>query len=167
MAETFLATSKNEKQVYYDDAKSHSATHFADAPALRDLVIEVIKNMKLDKPRMLFDTDMGKVVGNTDLVTNKPGDIIVYAKRKNRDDVYTSFNKSQSPQPCSIIAIGVESKRHGTYELLSAWIGSVDSPPFPGDEYATDESKQFWNSHSLVWGTQEIQEGTETTVCPW
>ena len=167
MKETFLTKTKNNSAVYYDANESHAATHFADTKNLKQLVTNILKNKVLDRPRMLFDTDMGRIVGNTDLVMNQPGDIIVYAKRKNRGDIYTSFNKSQKPQPSSVVAIGVELRPDGSYELLSAWIGTIDSPPFPGDEHETNESKPFWTGHSLVWGTQEIQEGTETLACPW
>jgi hypothetical protein len=115
---------------------------------------------------MLFDKNMGRIVGNTDLVENSKGDLIVYAKRKNRD-VYTAFNKSRLTQPCSTVSIALEKKDDATYELVSAWIGPIDSPPFPGDPHETPESKNYWLKHSLVWGAQQVQEGTETTICPW
>ncbi len=161
-----LATSLNDKEVYYDPIGSHTATHFTDTPQLKELTREILARTVLDQDRMLFDTNLGRVVGHTDLVENDESDVIVYAKRQNRD-VYTSFNKTKSPQPCSVVAIGVQKLDDSKYELASAWIGSIDSPPFPGDENETPESKSYWLKHSLAWGTQEVQAGTETTICPW
>jgi len=161
-----LGKSKNGIEVYFDPLNSHAATHFADAPQLEKLTKEIIAATVIDADEMLFDTEMGRIVGNTDLVENEQGDEIVYAKRKNRD-IYTSFNKTKLPQPCSTVALGLVKQQDGSYELLSAWIGSVDSPPFPGDDNETPESKPYWMSHSLVWGTQGIQPDTETTTCPW
>jgi len=165
-AKEILGKSKNGIEVYFDPLSSHATTHFADAPQLKELVKEIVTTTILDADEMLFDTEMGRIVGNTDLVENEQGDEIVYAKRKNRD-IYTSFNKTKLPQPCSTVALGLAKQQNGSYELLSAWVGSVDSPPFPGDEKETPESKPYWMSHSLAWGTQKIQPGTETTTCPW
>ena len=164
----FLAASANGKDVYYEPEHSHAATHFAEAPQLRALTQEIIARTSLDgdKP-ILFDTDMGRTVGNTDLVENRPGDVIVFARRRNRGDIYTSFNKTQSPQPCSVVSVAFKYLEDNTYELASAWIGPLDSPSFPGEPEATPDSKAYWLAHSLVWGTQEIQPGTETSVCPW
>lgn len=162
----FLVTSENGMDVLYDPVNSHTATHFADTTNLKKLAQEILAKKILDEDKMFFDTNMVRIVGKSDLVENDNGDVIVYAKRKNRD-VYTSFNKTKTPQPCSIVAIGVARIGEGQYELLSAWIGSIDSPPFPGDENETPESKDFWLKHSLAWGAQEIQEGTETLSCPW
>jgi hypothetical protein len=161
-----LAMSKNDIGVYLDPVYSHTATHFADAPQLRGLVKEIVEKTVLDQDLMLFDTNMGHVIGNSDLVENSENDTIIYAKRINRD-IYTSFNMSQPPQPCSIVAISLKRQSSHSYELLSAWVGSTSCPPFPGDIHETPESKPFWMHHSLAWGTQEIQEDTKTMNCPW
>jgi hypothetical protein len=162
----YLTTSKNGIAVYYDSINSHTATHFSDTPQLKSLVKEVIEKIELNDESMQFDTHLGRIIGNTDLVSNSENDEIVYAKRKNRN-IYTSFNKTKKPQPCSVVAMGLARQPNGEYDLLSAWIGSVDSPPFPGDEKETPESKPYWMTHSLVWRTQEVQAGSETSVCPW
>jgi hypothetical protein len=161
-----VATSRNGIAVYFDPSGSHTATHFADTPQLKSVCIEVIESSDIANDFMLFDTDLGRVIGNSDEVTNSPGDVIVYAKRLNRD-VYTSFNKSKQPQPSPYVAVGLQRLPNKTYELVSAWIGRANSPAFPGDAAETPESKQFWMAHSLAWGNQAIQEDTLTDVCPW
>lgn len=162
----FLTKSQKDVDVYYDPFGSHAATHFADSPGLKELCVEIISHTDLDGEEMLFEKDMGYVIGVTDLVYDSPGDEIVYAKRKNRD-TYTPFNKTKQPEPSSLVSLGLKKQDSSSYELLSAWIGSINSPPFPGDKDETAESKPYWMSHSLVWGTQEVQPGTETSTCPW
>ena len=162
----FLATSANGIKVYYDPQGSHAATHFADAPGLKELAQEVTAKTNLRGDLLIFDTDMGRTVGNTDEVVNDDGDEIVFAKRKNRN-VYTSFNKSKSPQPCSVVTTVFKKRTDGSYELTSAWIGTSKSPSFPGEPDETTDSKPYWLAHSLVWSSQEIQPGTETNTCPW
>jgi hypothetical protein len=168
----FLATSRNGVKVYYDPVESHAATHIADTPQLKSLAIEVIGKTDIQGEVMEFETDMGRVVGNTDGVVNEPSDIIVYAKRKNRDE-YTPFNKSKSSQPSRFVTLALKRQPNGNYELLSAFVSPGDtlagepSPPFPGQPNEAPNSREYWTKHSLAWGTQEIQEGTETSVCPW
>ena len=138
----FLVSSANGIAVFYDPVSSHAVTHFTDTPQLKELTQEILARTILNEDQMFFDTDMGRIVGKSDLVNNDDGDLIVYAKRKNRD-TYTSFNKTKAPQPCAIVAVGIEKADGSTYKLLSAWIGSIDSPPFPGDENETPQSKDY------------------------
>ncbi|MBL8160250.1 hypothetical protein JNJ66_07400 [Candidatus Saccharibacteria bacterium] len=130
MHKELLATSANGLPVFYDPMGSHAATHFADTPQLKGLVQEILAGTVLDGPQMIFETDLGRIIGTTDLVVNEEGDVIVYAKRKNRSE-YTLFNKSKGPQPSSVVTIFVK-EIDGVYELITAWVGGV-APPFPGD----------------------------------
>lgn len=164
--EEFVAISKNGAEVWYDAEDSHAATHIADTPELKGLAAEVIARSDLVGKYLQFHIDMGRIVGTSDLVKNKPGDAIVYAKRLNRDN-YTVFNKSRGPEPSSLVTVAVEKGDDDKYKLVSTWIGPSDLPSFPGTERETPDSKAFWAEHSLAWGRQEIQPGTETTVCPW
>lgn len=115
---------------------------------------------------MQFHTDMGRVVGTSDLVDVEPGDKLVYAKRLNRES-YTVFNLSKLPQPSSLVTTAYEASKDGSYELISTWIGPSDSPSFPGTERETPDSKEFWAKHALAWGNQAIQPTSKTDVCPW
>jgi len=161
-----LTTSKNGKLVYYNSLNSHAAAHFTETKHLKTYVKEVLEKTDIIDDHLLFDVDMGCKVGNSDLVENDPGDVIVYAKRKKRE-IYSSFNKTKLSQPSSLVSIILEKRQNESYELVSAWIGAIDSPAFPGDEHETPESKDYWTKHSLVWGTQEVQPNTEIVECPW
>ena len=161
-----LGKSKNGVTVWYDPVSSHAATHMQDTPQLKDLVAKILEDTELTADLVEFEKHMGRIVGTTDFVGNKPGDEIVYAKRLNRD-LYTPFNKSQSARPYSGVSVSFAKEEDGTYRLQSAWIGPRKSPPFPGDPSETKESKPFWTKHSLVWGNQAVQEDTITSKCPW
>jgi hypothetical protein len=161
-----LCVSANGKRVLYDPVSSHAATNFADTPDLKKLTSEILAGTKISDKKLLFDMDLGRTIGNTDLVENDENDAIVFAKRKNRN-AYTSFNKSKGPQPSSLVSIGLKKIDDYSYLLESAWIGSVASPPFPGEPDETPDSIPYWLSHSLAYGTQAIQPRTETDVCPW
>lgn len=161
-----LGMSKNGIAVWYDAVGSHATTHIADTPGLEALAKEATQNAELTDGYVQMHTDMGRIVGYSDLVAIDPGDEIVYAKRLNRDE-YSVFNRTKSPQSSSLVTTAYEKQADGTYELVSTWIGPSDSPSFPGTERETPDSKEFWAEHALAWGTQDIQQGTETAVCPW
>jgi hypothetical protein len=164
-----LVTTKNTQQVYYDPVDSHAATHFEDTPQLKDLVIEALQKLELTEDKVdELPIDMGRIIGMSDGVTNNPGDEIVYGKRKNRD-VYTPFNKTQGSRQSSILVVLLNRISAEAYVLETAFIGTDEpsSPPFPGGVNETAESKPYWMAHSLAYGTQEIQPGTETSKCPW
>ncbi len=161
----FFARSKNGIEVTYDPEHSHASTHFADAPQIRPLVQKIIEATDISGDFVEFDTDIGQPIGNSELVETTDDDVIVYAIRKNRDH-YARFTKSRGPEPSSIVTLSLTRLDDKTYDLFSAWLGPL-TPSFPGAKFESPESKPFWSKHALVWGTQEIQPGTETADCPW
>lgn len=160
-----LCYSRNHVGIVFDSEHSHVATHFEDTPALKSAVVKAIQETDVEGNRMFFEYDLGRVIGTTDLVETTEHDKIVYAKRKNRD-TYTRFTKSQQPRDCSTVTIRLDRQDDNTYILWSAWIGYI-GPSFPDDKEASPDSRAYWDKHALVWGRQEIQEDTETSVCPW
>lgn len=162
----YLCDTRNNKRIVYDPFHSHTATHFNDAPDLKDLVVQILSHRDIDGEYLGFDVDMGKPVGNMDVVDVNTDDEIIYAKRKNRDE-YVPFVKNRLPQQCSYVSIALKQLDDDSYELQSAWIGEFESPPFPEEKSATAESVPFWNQHAFVWGSQGIQEDTITNRCPW
>lgn len=166
MAERELfAVSKNGIRITYDPVHSHASTHFKDTPQIRPYVKRIIEQTNVSGENMEFDVDTGQILGMSDLVQTNEHDEIVYAIRKNRDR-HMRFTKSQQPQPSSMVAVSLTRIDNATYDLYSAWLGR-QTPPTPNSPHANTESKPFWSSHALVWGTQEILPGTETENCPW
>lgn len=166
--ETFLATSANGKRIYYDDTDSHTATHFEDTPQLRELTARVLATKVLEGASVTYDEDMGEPIGLCQVVATDSSDEIVYAMRKNRrDQGYVPFTKSRPAEPSTHLSMFLAEKSQTDYELLSAWIGELESPPFPNMANATPESIPYWSKWAFVWGSQEIIPGSETTDYPW
>jgi hypothetical protein len=164
----YLCRSANGLQVVYDPLDSHTSTHFNDTPKLKDSVIELLAYRTLEGESVGEDVEMGKIIGNSDVVNVNNEDVIVYAMRLKREDQgYVPFVKNRISEPCSLISIYLERINPDTYELKSTWIGEFDSPMFPQMENATAESVPYWLSHAFVWGSQKIIPGSERSDCPW
>lgn len=162
-----LCMSANGKKIVFDSINSHTATHFDDDPTLQATAIELLSGLSLEDDLIARDVDLGRVVGNSDVVETDDTDDIVYAMRKNREDQgYVPFTKSRTSQPSSRISIYLV-KDDETYELSSVWIGEYESPMFPQMSNATAESIPYWSRHAFVWGSQEIIPGSVRTKCPW
>jgi hypothetical protein len=154
--------------VWYDSAKSNASTHFADTPGLQELVVEVLQARRITQNDLWFDIDLHRIIGTTDVVAVDSSDEIVYAIRTKRfEQGYVPFTKSRPAQPSSYLSVSLIAEDDESYSLSSAWIGAWDDPPFPQESHATAESKEYWNSHAFVWGSQAIEPGSEMLNCPW
>lgn len=165
MEKQALGKTRNGKVVYVDTKRSHAATHLTDTPELMELVKEALPTIDADRDNVYVDKDLGRIIGVSDLVATTEKDEIVYAKRLNRTN-YTRFAMNRKPEPTQSVTVVLRKDSEGSYELWSAWIGSV-TPQFPGDPLETPESRSFWRRHALVWGNQEVKPGTEITDWPW
>ncbi len=159
-----LTTTKNGFKVYVDMEASHASTHFAHHPKLIDAVIKAITAIDAVENIIRLEMDMGEEIGTTDLVETSDQDEIVYAKRPLRTS-YSRFVKNKKSRPTSWITIDIR-KSGDVYNLYTAFVGRL-TPSFPGGNYLPEQSRDFWANHALVWGSQEIVAGTETTQCPW
>lgn len=161
-----LCRSRDGVAVLYDPVDSHAATHFADTPGLLEATTRVLSDMAIaDGPRVRT-TDVGTIVGTSDLVPIRPGDEIIYAQRVGRE-LFSVFNLSRGPWPCSLVTTVLEEPdQDGARLLRTAWAGS-SAPPFPGDLCQSAESLDFWSRHALAWGNQQVRPDTVTTECPW
>lgn len=165
-----ICKSKNGVDIKYDPIHSHAVTHLEDTPQLKDLVAEVASGLDLGGQEISTYFDMGRIVGTCDVVEVDSSDELVYGVRKNRpDDGLVPFTKSRLGDPCSFVALQLLPKTDGGYVLASAWIGTIgeDDEPFPDSPYATERSTEYWTNHAFVYGSQEIEAGSETTACSW
>lgn len=165
MAKSFICNMANGAKVYYDDEKSHTATHLSDTPQLLPLVIDFLTKQNFHEDKLFIEHNTEKIIGHTDLVETTEDDDIVYAKRINRDN-YTKFVKNRNPRATSYFTVLLVKDGEDNYELASAWIGHT-CPSFPDDVNATSDSKPFWDKHALVYRNQAILEGTLTQISPW
>lgn len=110
--------------------------------------------------------DFGRFVGLSTCVRTDDRDTIVYAQRERRRGL-TRFVKHRRPLSCStIMVILKQTADPNTWVLITAFIGG-HAEPEPWDMKATSLSHDFWASHALIWGSEPVLAGSETTTCPW
>lgn len=115
--------------------------------------------------------DLGRVVGKTILVATTDQDVIVFARRVGRQG-YSRFVKNRPPEDTRFLTVILKKDEHEEYWILiSAYFGGQsEREPWdrairsPGER---DQVKNFWSTHALVWGVEEVIPGTETTQNPW
>jgi hypothetical protein len=145
-----------------DRADSHVATH----TSVHAVLAEVLKKIHAGGRGFLIEeVQMGRIVGESICVATRPGDEIIFAQRPNRWGL-TRFVRNRTPEPSSSVSIILKKAQDGEYILITAFIGSM-APAEPWDRNATPNSREFWNTHALVWGCEEIIPGTESLECPW
>jgi hypothetical protein len=118
---------------------------------------------------LVEEVDFGRPIGETICIATRPGDEIVYAQRPNRQGL-TRFVKNRQPEPCNSVVVILKTadtvEDAGKYVLVTAFVGRLAEPE-PWDRNATEKSVEFWSSHALIWGYEEVIPGTVTSVCPW
>ena len=102
---------------------------------------------------------------------------IVYAVRPGRGG-YTRFVKERPADPCDSVVVMLKRTDGDSYVIVTAFIGWLSRTVHePWDRDADlDRSLNFWLGHdddapgvghALVWGSEPVIPGTETTTCHW
>ncbi|HMH70141.1 MAG TPA: hypothetical protein VK502_01985 [Candidatus Saccharimonadales bacterium] len=197
MSETrkYIETTANNGIVSVDIEHSHAATHLREQPGLWELTQEVLRRSHIVTPPdkdAVFETDMGRTVGEMDLVDVEPSDWegpkehrIRWARRMNRETWTPLVVRDKRPSTRFITVVlkhldiarldptaldpkllepDIADRQH--HDLYTTYIGRK-TPSLPGDRYETGESLPYWLSHALIWGTQAVQEDTVRYDSPW
>lgn len=160
-----LAESANGYEVYVNLLVSPAGRYISRAPYVLNLLKEVLTPMRLTKVRHSIEHDMGRTIGNTDIIETTDKDVIFYAQ-PNKKAVYSRYAKNRYPSPSQHLTIIIEQDTEGNYEVTDTWIGPC-SPPFPGDEHEDAKSKNYWESHALAQDFHSVQSKTITKICPY
>jgi len=148
-------------QIVVDRFKTH--LHKSVIPLLPEALSKVHIS---DEQFVVKQVDFGHVVGETTCVVTNESDEIIYAQRPKRLGL-SRFVKNRQPEPCESIVVILKKAEDGDYfVLITAFIG-VRPEPEPWDRNSTPRSKDFWSTHALVWNSEPVIPGTETTRCPW
>lgn len=161
----FIIELPNHREVYVNLISSPAGHYLSRQPYVINLIKEVLGTMRLKDTSVSIEHDMGRVIGNTDIIETSEKDAIIYAQ-PHKQSTYARYAKNRTLSPSRILTIIMEQDEDGNYELFNTWIGPF-SPPFPGDEKATKTSKSYWESHALVMDQQVIQTKTITKVSPY
>ena len=160
-----IAKASNGYEIYVDLITSSAGKYLSRQPRIINLIKEVLAPMELASSRITIEHDMGRVIGNTDIIETTEKDTIFYAQ-PNKKDVFSRFAKNRYPTPSRKLTILLEKDSDGHYEVADTWIGPY-TPPFPGDKKATTKSKTYWQTHALVQDAQIVQAKTITKDCPY
>lgn len=166
MSKHVLGNSKNKHEVYVNLTDSSAGRNLNRQPYLIKHVQDCIASHALRGATTSISIDVGKVIGNTEIVETTEKDLVFYAQPHKRE-VFFRYVKNRSSVPSSALTLLLDKADDG-YELTHVWIGEF-CPPFPGDANEVEESKRFWDSHALVIDpyTSRIQSKTITPVCPY
>ena len=136
-------------------------------PAVVPLLAEALSKINLSEQFAVVQVDFDHTVGDTTCLVTSARDEIVYAKRPKRFGL-SRFVKNRQPEPSnSVVCILMKAQDEvNTYVLITAFVGTKPEPE-PWDRNATPNSKEFWSTHALVWGSEPIIPGTETSISPW
>lgn len=144
--------------------RPNSHVHESVLPILGEALSRIhLKN----EPFVVRQVDFDRIVGQKTCVATSDQDEILYAQRAQRAGLSRFVKNRDAEDTSSVVVILKKADKAGnTYVLITAFIGTT-APPEPWDRNATPESRIFWLTHALVWGTEEVIEGTETTQYPW
>ena len=160
-----VGTSANNHQVYANIINSAAGRCFSRQPYLVSLAKVIVESLELIDSTMHVTRDLGRTIGNTNIVTTKDKDLIFYAQRLKQSDVLR-FVKNRSMEPSSELSIILRKDSDGNYELTDVWIGPA-CPSFPGAADESEDSKTYWQTHALTAGSESISLQSVTNVCPY
>lgn len=161
-------------EVVIDRPGSH--LHSCVRGVLKEALLRIISGEKqFLQEQIVFEYP----VGETSCVVTSSQDEVIYAQRPKRGGL-TRFVKNRKAESCNSVVVvlkkGDQGQFHGTYYVLvTAYIGVPVVEPWDersfsqqsNPDLARQQSREFWETHALVWGSQEVVLGSETSVCPW
>jgi len=161
-----VGVSANDHQVYTNIINSAAGYSFSRQPHLVSLAKDIIESLELTDVVIRMTHDMGRTIGNTNIVTTGDKDTIFYAQRLKRGDSVLRFVKNRSMEPSSELSIVLRKDGDGDYELTDVWIGPA-CPAFPGSADEGEDSKVYWQTHALTADSESISSQSVTSVCPY
>jgi len=159
-----IAETKDGVTVYVNLISSPAASTISHQPH----ILNLLKEMALDTISGSYPAvtiDMGRVVGNCQVVKTSSKDTIFYA-RKARTQTYSRFVKTSKAAPTSHLSARLKKDPEGNYELTDIWLGEA-YPPVPGTPEETADSRPFWAEHAFVYNANAIEPRTLTKTCPY
>lgn len=152
--------------VYLDLINSLAGEYVSRQPHVLTVIKEALPKIEFRTQKSFWvEHDMGRVVGNTDIVETTDKDNIYYAQGRKRQE-FSRFAKNRLPESSAILTILVAQDDTGDYEVVDTWVGP-NRPMFPGHIDESSASKEFWGNHALVNNAHPIQSNTITKNCPY
>jgi len=155
----------NGDEIFVDLIKSPAAITIARQPHMLNLAKELIQTLNLKGKNTTIEFDMGRNIGNCEIVETTEKDYIIYAKPLHQKD-FKRFVRRRSPEQTRFITITLHFHESGVYELHDAIFGR-NTPGLPGSDTETAKSRAFWEAHAIALDGHPLQSQTITTSCPY
>lgn len=167
---------KRPKIIQSNRFRTHMEVH------KRDFIIPYYKLVQYALNKGYFDnlnTDFLAIIvefpfniGFSTLTQTKPGDEIVYGKRKNRD-IYSRFtlNGKRKLINKSIFVLNRSYTKDNEYYLITMYPGEylvkeLDDPSIK-DELERRKMFEFWSNHAIIFNPRDTDLETLTYRCPY
>lgn len=160
-----IGTSANGKQVHANLTQKPLSTAVARNPHLLNLAGKAVSELSLTEQTISVECDAGRTIGYSEHLETQEKDTIFYAQTS-KLPVYTRFVKQRKSEPTSTLTLQLEAIEDGTYKLTDIWIGN-HYPPLPSEANASTHSKEYWDTHAVVYNGQSILTNSITKVCPY
>ncbi|MEI7632064.1 MAG: hypothetical protein WCJ60_01945 [bacterium] len=160
-----ITESSSGYEVYVNLITSSAGRYISRQPHVINLIKEVLDTKTLSGPRIALEHDMGRVIGNTNIVETTDKDTIYYAKAI-KMSAFSRYAKNRNPGPSKVLTVILERDADGGYEVHDTWIGPY-SPPFPDTENMVAKNIAYWETHAFAQDEHSIQAKTITKICPY
>lgn len=165
MYKFILTPPDSDYEIYVNLISSSAGRYLSRRPYVIGLIKEVLGSLDLQGDRVVVERDMGRAIGSSDIIATSEKDTIYYAQPI-KNEVFSRFAKNRYPESSQMLTIVAVRDANDNYEVQDAWIGDA-CPPFPGDVYATNDSKVYWQTHALAQDAQLIKSNSITKDCPY
>lgn len=125
------------------------------------IALDKIKDLKCEYIEVKHDFET--TIGHSICVPTNEEDLIFYAKRRRRKG-YSRFVLNREPIDTKFITLCLL-KVITHYLIISNYFGLAAREPLDSRAIASD--LEFWRNHALIYGYEEIEEGSRTFICPW
>jgi hypothetical protein len=146
------------------------------------LISEVLGQVSADANFIRREVNLGRIVGETNLVPTHPGDEVVFGRRefKGSDgeprNWYSRLVRNRVPAETPLVSVVLARHKEveGAYALLTAFFGEL-APREPGDPSLNPEGRAealaFWGEgkvgrFALIYGADPLQPGSEGEEIP-
>ena len=150
----------NSKGMKFYSRVSNEHIHLNLDVFLPDLIEKIID---YENNIIEIENEYPEKIGYSSCVEINENDRIIYAKRKGREN-HTKFVLDRKKEPCNSLFAVFKYTDYG-YLILTIFIGKKAGRE-PWDKFATEEDKQFWKNHALVFDNIDIIQGSLVSKCP-
>lgn len=150
----------NSKRLNFYSRVNNEHIHLNLDIFLPDLIEKIID---YENDIVEIEYEYPEKIGYSSCVEVNENDKIVYAKRNGRNN-HTKFVLDRKEEPCNSLFAVFKCTEYG-YLILTIFIGKKAGRE-PWDKFATEEDKQFWENHALVYDIKDIIQGSFVSKCP-